>query len=808
MLTIVNDPTGATGRERQPFDLAVSLQANIERHLESGSDCTLIINGLQVDPLTDPRLDAPPTLLDSVIVVRRPAGVESIFYYVLVAIVAIAVSMSMVPNLPGNQTTNDSPNNRLTGQTNTARAYQGIPDVYGLRRVWPDLIQPSSVQYINHIKYVTEWMCVSRGKGTLSAIQYAETPIDDISGSSYEVFEPVSAGYPEDGVTTLVDVLETFASDEVNGQEIESLSDPSGRGRLEAAASANFILVTLPNRPDLDGLKDEAPSGTARVEFTWSGGNFDQVCVVDSFTLDDGSCQFVFLIPGTWPTTVNEPFIDFTITVGGGSGILGPFTLPVACSRLRWNVVYLRGLQGVVTLRAEWWQVDSGGLEIGGTRESRDDTYDEETYDQRAYTEDATPVAGFGRYRFSIQRITPRIEDGSADVAKLEELYAVRHYPTKTLPGVTAFRVTTKATEQATGFSDRKFNLRWHRHVRELDSDTLSASRNFARAMAHIWTIAGNDVSELDIDALQAVNDDLGEDSGLLRFDGSLDDADMSLGERMQVVANMARCVVWRDGAKWTITRDQARGFPDLQLDYRNLAASGESALSYASHLPASHDGVEVEYVDETSQSKKAYHRLSIATGVPVIGTCANPQKVKMPYCTTFYQAENRGLLEARKLLYQRISVQDEALSEAGTLGIGSLIRWVDPADFAGDDGLQAGEVVGITGLTLRTSEPLDWMGVTTGRILLTGQDGLYVSDPIVCTPVAGGVLLASLPAGVYVADADRQLGSRYAFGPGLSEAEIESASLFTVTEIKPSQSGAGASLSFVNYDPRVYADD
>ena len=68
--------------------------------------------------------------------------------------------------------------------------------------------------------------------------------------------------------------------------------------------------------------------------------------------------------------------------------------------------------------------------------------------------------------------------------------------------------------------------------------------------MAHIWKLSGNDMAGLDTDALQAVNDEHGEDSPMLRFDGSLDDADMSLGERLQFVADMARCMVWRAAAE------------------------------------------------------------------------------------------------------------------------------------------------------------------------------------------------------------------------------------------------------------------
>ena len=168
MLTILNDPAGITGRRHFPLDCGISLQENIARHAVSGADCELRINGVEVDPLTDPRMDAPPSLFDDVVLVRRPEGVETITW-VIIAAVSAAAAYVLMPSMPslGGATSKDSPNNRLTGQSNIARAYQAIPDVYGYRRVWPDLIQPSVVEYVDHVKYVTEWLCISRGKGTV-----------------------------------------------------------------------------------------------------------------------------------------------------------------------------------------------------------------------------------------------------------------------------------------------------------------------------------------------------------------------------------------------------------------------------------------------------------------------------------------------------------------------------------------------------------------------------------------------------------------------------------------------------------------
>lgn len=830
MLTILRDPTGATGRTQHAWDFSLTMQENIALHLRSGGDCELRINGLKVDPLTDPRLDAPPSVLDCVTVVSRPGfGIDAIYYlYAAYAALAVYTLVATRNAASANSTTaKDSPNNSLTAQTNRARTYQAIPDVYGYRRVWPDMIQPSVVEYIDHIKYVTEWLCISRGRGDITAVQYAETPIGDIAGASYEVFAPAgSSNLPELSTTTLSDVLETFASDEVDGQELQPAvpyPEIGENATVVLTDDAAAFTVTVPDGPELALLKGLSPAGTAGVHFiveaagsgedATPGFTFDETCVVTGYTVGGGLCTFTFTAPDPWVIVEGvRTYTDWPVIIrpdGTTYYPIGPFTLPLVGSRIRWNTVFLRGLRGTVVIRMDYWAIDGGGAEISGTRGYRDDSYSSFTYDQQFFTRDLTPSAGTQRYRVQFTRLSTQIGDGSADVSKLEELYAVRHYPTKVLPGVTVIRITTKATAEATGLSERKFNVRWLRHVRVLHNDyDIGPSRNFTRAMGHMWTLAGNPLSELDTDKLAAISSELGADSPLLRFDASLDDSDVSLGSRMQMAADAARCTMWRDGQKWTVTRDQLRSYPELQLDYRNLAASGESSISYAAHLPASNDGVEVEYVDENTQAKKSYVRLNISTGI-AFGESANPLKIKMPACTTYSQALNRAQLEARKLIYQRVTVSDTALSDAGSLGMGSLVRWIDPNDFAGDDGLQAGEVMAITGSQILTSEPLDWKGQTSGRITFTGANGQRLGAPVVCTPAAGdAVTLASVPAGLYVRNGTtRQLGSRYAFAVGLTEAEVESAGLYLVTSLKPDGKG-NVALTMAEYNAAIYADD
>lgn len=815
MLTIQNDPAGITGRQRHQWDYSTTIQRNIEAHLAHGGDCDVSINGARIDPRTDERMDMLPLPGDMVTVTRRPAGLETWAYVALAALTVYTYSQMPKPVRPVDTTGKDSPNNQLTGQTNVARAYQALPDVYGLRRVWPDLIQSSVVEYIDHVKYVTEWLCISRGLGTVTEAKYADTLLPD---TDFEVFSPDTGpeDYPELNTTTLTDVVEVFNAAEVNGQEMRFTAPGaqyiSRKGWINYVDPAASLTIRFVDGAVWDYMKSVAGIETVHLDALPSSlfPGWDDDFLLESFVVADGYVTFTFENTPGIVGDIDNVYATVLLTPFGAPSeiILGPYILPHDGERIRWNAVFLRGLTADVEIQVDWWQVDEDGDLIVGTDETMTRTYPGGVggFDQRFFTDEVTPTAGLGRYAVKFERLNAPAADGS-DVAKLESVGAVRHYPTKEVPGVTVMRVTTKATTDATGGQERKFNCMWSRHVRELDSVTLSASRNFARAMAHLWCVAGESIDEIDTTTLQGINDALGEDSELLRFDGSLDDADVSLGERMQLVANAARCQVWRDGTVWTVTRDQARETPEIQLDYRNLAAGGESAISYAAHLPASHDGIELEYVDETTQAKKAYIRLDISTGEVEAGASANPLKIKLAGCATEAQADNRAQLEARRLLYQRTSVQDTALADAGALGVGSLVRWIDPNDFAGDDGLQAGEVMTIDGSTITTSEPLDWKGEVTGRILFTGVDGAPLGAAVVCTPSGDAVTLASVPAGLYVRSISRQLGSRYAFSVGLSEAETEAAGLYVVTEIMPAADRTVA-LSLASYDDRMYSED
>lgn len=834
MLTILHDPTGASGVTTEQLDYSLTIQQNIERHLASGYGASLYINGLLIDnPAECAELQRLATAVDSVRVICRPeggvaSGLNKVLNIVTFGLWNKLIPKPTIPNVSAS-VGKDSPNNRLTGQTNTARAYQAIPDIYGQVRAYPDLIQPSDEYYIDHIKYVTEWLCVGLGKYTRESIKSGDTPLGDISGSSVEFFEPVGGDYPENGTTTILGVTEPFTVSDVNGQELVYPtvwpSETETADVVITSGSAAFT-VKVATGTKWDNLLSIVGTGNALVGFTYDPGTgsvaFSQTCAVTSVVTAAGFHTFTFTAPAVF-TAAFTGTVTVSIKPIGSSPIwVGPYTLPVETSRIRMNIVFPRGLtgtagltgggsisdiisniinsSGTVRVQAEWWAVDSNGDEIAGTRENIENTYAADTYDQLAYSIVVDPTYGYGRYRVRMRRMTNKLSDGN-DIVKLEQLAALRYYASKTLPGVTVAKVVTKATQSATSLSERKFNLVATRHVRDIASTAVSASRDFRRAVVHQYVaVGGLPISDLDVASLSAIGD-LGQ---LGYFDFTFDDDDVSIGERVETICNAARVYVSRVGLQYTFRRDAAQPYPVMQLDYRNLAASGDSVLTYNGFVPGQYDGVELEYVDPT-KNVRAYIRYRIQTdGTIVAGTPSRPSKMKLAGCRNQTQANNRALLECRKLLYQRQFFADTVLNDGFALRKGDLVRWVDPNDFYGDDGLQAGEVLAIDDLTITTSEPIQWNGNTSAQVVFTTAEG-YQTAVVTATPADGGFTVSSLPAGVYVANGStQQLSSRYAIGVGLAIDAINSAGLYTVTEIKPKADGT-IDIEAAAYDSRIY---
>lgn len=201
---------------------------------------------IQIDDMTRPLQDG-----ESIIIHHRPQGFDPITIAIAAIVAAVAiVALIPTPSIPkvngqdiGERS--ESPNNRLSGQTNIARPYEAIPEIFGRIIAFPDLIQPSLFEYIGNIKYVREVFCIGRGEYQINQIRDDQTELSAVSGSSSTVYGPGSS--PSD-------LRIGRESNDVDGQELIAVDDPrreyTGRIIFKDRSASLMESVTFNNTDD------------------------------------------------------------------------------------------------------------------------------------------------------------------------------------------------------------------------------------------------------------------------------------------------------------------------------------------------------------------------------------------------------------------------------------------------------------------------------------------------------------------------------------------------------------------------------
>lgn len=232
----------------------------IIENLDISVPCTVYSGGLQDHyKIAEFSLDSEPTELEylrlnlnheNVFIVSNPLGIDPLSILAYAAISAATAFVSYVlmpkPSQPeGTKTSRPSPNNEVGPQTNVIRAGDRVPDVFGEDRCVPDLITTGVFEFIDHIKYITQDMCVSRGYGLIEDVKSGETPSGSIAGFQLDIFEPGQAPGK---------VLKSSESNEV---KTLTLNPPNDSGTLLTndnylTYDSSSVVGRLFSRSDLD----------------------------------------------------------------------------------------------------------------------------------------------------------------------------------------------------------------------------------------------------------------------------------------------------------------------------------------------------------------------------------------------------------------------------------------------------------------------------------------------------------------------------------------------------------------------------
>nr|ELR5210372.1 MoaD/ThiS family protein [Providencia rettgeri] len=791
-----------TPKERVDLKVGSFFYSDFLVHQQLHTDVVIIVNGRELQE--DDELDFEITPTHFIQVFDQPKGVIGDILNPVFNLVTKVFSF-LAPKTPSfsaaESNVKDSPNNRLTGQTNVARAYQARPEIHGQVRAFPDLIQQSMFEYNNNLKTVTEWLNIGIGEYKTESIRFAESDFTAMAGASYKIYKPKE-------VIPLIN--EGFEFPDIDGQELPGPNE--SKDIPQQTATANEVVsgeikggeaaIKIVKQDEFEYFyeltKPRSISMTVNVSYDTPQGSVTKdikidAQLVDAKESDDGSLinpveyyEFFFTnLSGTDLAQLPPNAVVNTtkfILYDNQFLTVGPFFSPVDGDQMWVHLQAQLGGGDNCNADVEIWKVNTDNEEIAGTRQ-RFNTSLRANNGARVYYKTDKVTLNSGRGRYAVQ-LTRRNNSSDQSVMKIENAHIVRVRENVVFENDTIVNVSVRATEAPTGARERKYNLLATRMVISYDRAskqvdyTLRPSRSFADAVLHTWLItAGESEKNIDIDGLYRIYDSL-PDERLGYFDYTFDDEDISLGQRIETICNSARVTAYYDNAVLTFSREQSSEFPMTTFNRSNITGN-DMKISYDMSMPSGYDGIELEYV-EPVRNKKDYIRFRVDENGITEGLSRTPNKIVLQGCRNRYQAMDRALLEANRLIHQRTSISLTTLADGGNVYPSDMVLIADTYD----SNQQAGYITERDGGAFTTSEKIKfdeemWVYLTDSMGYTTQK---FKAEPRIDTDFG---FIASVPENIELNFYDgyqKQSPSRYVIATSV---ELESIK-WVITDKRP----------------------
>ncbi len=217
---------------------------------------------------------------------------------IVAAVLSVGVAVYTYMNMPEINAPQDvagSPNNSLAQRQNKHRVSERVPDIYGRRKVIPDLISSVYRYYQDNVQVEECLLSVGTGYFAIdeNTISEGETPINTIEGASVSIYEP--------GQSTI-----------------------SPTPQIKIGASFDELQIVTKQVSSIDGkqvLKKSSSGAVAFKDFTIESpnklvGNTDYTTYKDTYWYWQGGDH-----NGYWKTVTRTNHLRFTKTFEAGDSI-------------------------------------------------------------------------------------------------------------------------------------------------------------------------------------------------------------------------------------------------------------------------------------------------------------------------------------------------------------------------------------------------------------------------------------------------------------------------------------------------------
>lgn len=213
--------------------------------------------------------------------------------------------------------------------------------------------------------------------------------------------------------------------------------------------------------------------------------------------------------------------------------------------------------------------------------------------------------------------------------------------------------------------------------------------------------------------AFQAVRDYFGDEDAT-RFSYTFDNHETSVEETVLTLCGACFITPSRLGSVIQCAADIATDASALIFNHRNkVPGSEERAVTFGPI--GDNDGVEQSYIDVDTGPDTFSPFSELHSGTPSV----SPLKSRVVGLSHRWQAAWHAYRQLARITHQRVSTQFDAMEEAATLALKQRVLVEDNTR----PDVQDGHITGVSGLVLRTSQPVLFVGGSTYTVFLQHPD-------------------------------------------------------------------------------------